>query len=166
MLKKFLTEFKEFAAKGNAIDMAVGVIVGATLGSVVNSLVKDILMPPIGLLLGRMDFSQLFVVLRDAADGAGHYSTLAAAQAAGATTLNIGLFVNTIVSFLITMFAIFLFMRMANNLRDKKVVTRTCPMCFMTGINIKAMKCPYCCSALTPVKPAMVVEIRNPKTGA
>jgi len=157
MFKKFLTEFKEFAEKGSAIDMAVGVIVGAAMGGVVNSLVKDVIMPPIGLLLGNVDFSQIFVVMKEGAGTPGPYASLAAASAAGATTLNIGLFVNSIVGFIITMFAIFLFVRVANKMRSSKVTTRSCPDCCMGNINVAATKCPYCCSALNPQK----VEVKE-----
>lgn len=154
MPSKFFKEFKSFASKGNAIDMAVGVITGAALTSVVNSLVKDVLMPPLGILLGDVDFSQFFIVLKGGAEGA-HYHTIAAAQAAGATTLNIGLFINACVSFLITMFAIFLFVRAVNKLRTPApvvVTTRDCPYCF-TKIDMRATKCPDCCSAVKPVTP-------------
>lgn len=146
----FLKEFKAFMEKGSAIDMAVGIIVGSVMTGVVNSLVKDIIMPPIGLLIGGVDFSQLFVVL---AGGNGqHFPTVEAAQAAGATTMNIGVFLNSIVSFLITMFAIFLFVRTVNKMRDKKpTTTRTCPYC-KTSINIAATKCPNCCSVVEPVE--------------
>lgn len=145
----FLKEFRAFVEKGSAIDMAVGIIVGSVMTGVVNSLVKDIIMPPIGLLIGGVDFSQLFVVL---AGGQGqHFATVEAAQAAGATTMNIGLFLNSIVSFLITMFAVFLFVRTVNKMRDKKPTnTRTCPYC-KTTINIAATKCPNCCSDVDPV---------------
>ncbi|MDE6571154.1 MAG: large conductance mechanosensitive channel protein MscL [Alphaproteobacteria bacterium] len=149
----FFKDFRAFMERGNAIDMAVGIIVGSVMTSVVNSLVKDIIMPPIGLLIGGVDFSQWFVVLRGGAAGV-HYPTVAAAQAAGATTLNIGVFLNTVVSFLVTMFAIFLFVRMMNKVRTKKpVTTRTCPYC-KTAINVAATKCPNCCSAVKPVQVA------------
>lgn len=152
--------FKEFAAfinRGSAIDMAVGIIVGSVMTSVVNSLVKDIIMPPIGLLIGGIDFSQFFVVLSGGEPGV-HYNTVAAAQAAGATTMNIGVFLNSIVSFLITMFAIFLFVRTVNKLRDKKPAnTRTCPYC-KTTISNAATKCPNCCSDVEPVETAPVQQ--------
>ncbi len=134
-------------------DMAVGIIVGSVMTSVVNSLVKDVIMPPIGLLIGGVDFSQWFIVLKGGVTGV-HYPTVAAAQAAGATTLNIGLFLNSVVSFLITMFAIFLFVRMMNKIRTQKpVTTRTCPYC-KTSINVAATKCPNCCSNVKPVEVA------------
>lgn len=154
-MAKLLKEFREFAEKGNAIDMAIGIIVGSVMTGVVNSLVKDVIMPPIGLLIGGVDFSQYFVVLAGGEDGA-HYATVAAAQAAGATTMNIGLFLNTIVSFLITMFAAFLIVRTVNKLRDKQAVTtRSCPYCQMS-ISMSATKCPHCCSDVEPqeIKPA------------
>lgn len=146
---KMLSEFRAFIDKGNAIDMAVGIIVGSVMTSVVNSLVKDIIMPPIGLLIGGVDFSQFFVVLSGGEPGA-HYTTVAAAQAAGATTMNIGVFLNSIVSFFITMFAIFLFVRTVNKMRDTKAVTmRPCPYC-KSSINVSATKCPFCCSDVEP----------------
>jgi large conductance mechanosensitive channel len=151
--KKFFSEFKEFAERGSAIDMAVGIIAGSAMTSVVNSLVKDLIMPPIGILLGGVDFSQFFVVLKHGAHTAGqHYATVAAAQSAGATTLNIGLFINSIVSFILTMFAIFILVKTLNKMRDKKITTRTCPYCCMKTVSVEATKCPYCCSALKPEK--------------
>ncbi len=152
-IKKLVKEFGSFIHRGNAIDMAVGIIVGSVMTSVVNSLVKDVLMPPIGLLIGGVDFSQWFFVLGGGEAGA-HYETIAAAQAAGATTLNLGLFLNSIVSFLITMFAIFLFVRTVNKARAKApVTTHACPYCKST-INNAATKCPFCCSAVEPVETA------------
>ncbi len=157
MAKKsnILKEFSTFVQRGNAIDMAVGIIVGSVMTSVVNSLVKDVLMPPIGLLIGGVDFSQLFVAL----DGSGaHYETIAAAQAAGVTTLNYGVFMNSVVSFFITMFAIFLFVRTMNKMRDKKPAnTHACPYC-TSSISNAATKCPFCCSDVEPVKTGDVQE--------
>jgi large conductance mechanosensitive channel len=148
---KMLSEFKAFINKGSAIDMAVGIIVGSVMTSVVNSLVKDIIMPPVGLLVGGIDFSQWFVVLGGGEAGA-HYNTMAAATAAGATTLNIGTFLNSIISFLITMFAIFIFVKIVNSARAKApVTTRACPYC-QQSISKLATKCPYCCSAVVPEK--------------
>ncbi|GHS99845.1 large-conductance mechanosensitive channel [Bacteroidia bacterium] len=156
MFKNFFAEFKDFAQKGSAIDMAVGVITGAAMNGVVNSLVKDIIMPPIGLLLGDMDLSAYFWVLSGGHDA--HFNTAAAAQAAGATTLNIGLFVNSLISFIITLFAIFMFVKMANKLRTPKAVTtRTCPYC-QTTISMAATKCPNCCSGVKPMKPVAAVD--------
>ncbi len=144
----FLKEFRAFIERGSAIDMAVGIIVGSVMTSVVNSLVKDIIMPPIGLLIGGVDFSQFFVVL---SGGNGqHFNTVEAAQAAGATTMNIGVFINSIISFLITMFAVFLIVRVVGKMRSKKpVTTRACPYC-KTSISKQACKCPNCCSDVEP----------------
>lgn len=154
MAGKFLKEFREFAERGNAIDMAIGIIVGSVMTGVVNSLVKDVIMPPIGLLIGGVDFSQWFFVL---AGGNGQtFNTIAEAQAAGATTLNLGVFLNTVISFIITMFAAFLIVRTVNKMKSKKAVTtRACPYC-KSSVDITATKCPHCCSALKAeeVKPA------------
>ncbi len=156
-VKKLVKEFGSFIQRGNAIDMAVGIIVGSVMTSVVNSLVKDVLMPPIGLLVGGVDFSQWFFVLGGGEAGA-TYETIAQAQAAGATTLNLGLFLNSIVSFLITMFAIFLFVRTVNKARAKApVTTHPCPYC-KSSINNAATKCPFCCSDVEPVETAAVGE--------
>ena len=150
-------EFSSFVQRGNAIDMAVGIIVGSVMTSVVNSLVKDVIMPPIGLLIGGVDFSQWFFVLGGGQVGA-TYETIAQAQAAGATTLNLGLFLNSVVSFFITMFAIFLFVRTMNKMRDKKPAnTHACPYCKST-INNSATKCAFCCSDVEPVETGAVVE--------
>ncbi|MBR2482699.1 MAG: large conductance mechanosensitive channel protein MscL [Alphaproteobacteria bacterium] len=151
-----LKEFRAFVERGNAIDMAVGIIVGSVMTGVVNSLVKDVIMPPIGLLIGGVDFSQWFFVLNNPSGG--HYETIAAAQAAGATTLNMGLFLNSVVSFFITMFAIFLFVRTVNKMRSKKPAnTHACPYCTMS-ISNSATKCPHCCSAVEPVKTGEVED--------
>ena len=150
-------EFSTFVQRGNAIDMAVGIIVGSVMTGVVNSLVKDVIMPPIGLLIGGVDFSQWFFVLGGGVADA-KYETIAQAQAAGATTLNLGLFLNSVVSFFITMFAIFLFVRTMNKMRDKKPAnTHACPYCQST-INNAATKCPFCCSKVDPVETGVVVE--------
>ncbi|MEZ5359376.1 MAG: large conductance mechanosensitive channel protein MscL [Candidatus Zixiibacteriota bacterium] len=144
-----MKEFKEFAVKGNVIDMAVGIIIGAAFGTIVKSLVSDVIMPPIGLLLGNVDFSNLFLVLKDAT-GPGGYATLAEAQAAGAVTLNYGLFINTIISFVIVAFSIFILVKNVNRLKKKEAeapapapTTKECPYCYST-IHIKATKCPQC----------------------
>jgi large conductance mechanosensitive channel len=144
----FFKEFRSFAERGNAIDMAIGIIVGSVMTSVVNSLVSDIIMPPLGLLIGGVDFSQIFFVI---SGGAGqHFNTIAEAQAAGATTINLGVFINTLISFVITMFAAFLIVRMVNKMKSKQAVTTTvCPYCKQT-VDITATKCPHCCSALIP----------------
>jgi large conductance mechanosensitive channel len=145
-------EFKEFAMRGNVIDMAVGIIVGAAFGGIVNSLVSDVIMPPIGLLLGNIDFSNFFLVLKEG-KVAGPYASVAAAKAAGAVSLNYGVFVNTIVSFLIVAFSVFLLVRSINKLRRKEEVpavaptTKECGYCF-TSIPIKATRCPNCTSEL------------------
>lgn len=151
-MKKFIKEFKEFALKGNVIDMAVGIIIGAAFGKVVNSVVTDIIMPPMGWLMGKVDFTNLYISL----SGNNDYPTLAAAQAAGETTINYGLFINTIINFIIVAFAVFLLIKFINKLRatvEKKeevveeATTKECPKCFST-INIKATKCPNCTSDL------------------
>ena len=157
---KFLSEFRTFIERGSAIDMAVGIIVGSVMTSMVNSLVKDIIMPPIGILMGNIDFSQFFVVLAGGTPGA-HYNTVAEAQAAGATTMNIGVFLNSVVSFFVTMFAIFLMVKIINKVRTK-TYTRACPYCKST-INAQASKCPNCCSAVTPenVVPAQPSDLEK-----
>ncbi len=111
-----LKEFKEFAVRGNVVDMAVGIIIGAAFGKIVESLVKDVIMPPIGLLLGKVDFSNLFVVMKQGAQ-AGPYLTVEAAQKAGAVTFNYGVFLNTVISFVIVAFAVFLLIRVINRLK-------------------------------------------------
>jgi large conductance mechanosensitive channel len=147
-----LKEFKEFAMRGNVVDMAVGVVIGAAFGAIVKSLVDDILMPILGLLLGNADFTNLFAVLREGSV-AGPYETLALAQEAGAVTLNYGLFINTIVSFIIVAFAIFLLIRSINRFqRDEEAppeepTTKECPFCF-SEISIQATRCPNCTSDL------------------
>lgn len=144
-----LKEFKEFAMRGNVIDMAVGIIIGAAFGTIIGTLVSDVLMPPIGLLLGNVDFSNLFMVLKEGKI-AGPYATVAAAKGAGAVTLNYGLFVNTVVNFLIVAFAIFFVVRGMNTLKKQKEVqptTKECPHCLST-IPIKATRCGHCTSEL------------------
>ena len=144
-----LKEFKEFAMRGSVVDMAVGIIIGAAFGTIIASLVSEVLMPPIGLLLGNMDFSNLFLVLKEGKT-AGPYATVAAAKAAGAVTLNYGLFVNTIVNFLIVAFAIFFLIRGMNALKKKEAAqptTKECPQCLLT-IPIKATRCGHCTSEL------------------
>lgn len=140
-----LKEFKEFAMRGNMLDLAVGVIIGAAFGGVVTSLVNDLLMPPLGRLVGRVDFSSLFVNLSDQ-----HYDSLAAAKAAGAPTLNYGNFLNTIINFIIVAFAVFLLVRAVNKWFPKPaapVTTKECPQCAMP-IPIQAKKCGHCTSAV------------------
>jgi large conductance mechanosensitive channel len=147
-------EFKEFAMRGNVVDMAVGIIIGGAFGTIVKSMVSDIIMPPIGLLLGGVDFSDLFVTLKAGADNAGPYATLADAQAAGAVTLNAGVFVNNVISFLIVAFAVFLLIKGMNSLKRKEEeapaaepTTKECAFCCST-IAIKASRCPACTSEL------------------
>jgi large conductance mechanosensitive channel len=147
-----LKEFKEFAIKGNAVDMAVGIIIGAAFSSIITSLVKDIVMPPISLLTGGLDWSNKFVVLRDA-PGGGVFTTAADAAKAGAITWNYGAFVTLIVNFLIVAFCIFLLVRAINNLRKPGAadpVSKECPFCSMT-IPIKATRCPHCTSEISNV---------------
>jgi large conductance mechanosensitive channel len=147
-------EFREFALKGNVLDMAVGIIIGAAFGAVVSSFVSDVLTPPIGLLLGNVDFSNLYVVLA-AGKVAGPYASLAQAQGAGAVTFNYGLFINRVISFLIVAFALFLIIRSMNRFKKRaeapapaaELVTKECPYCFTT-ISIKAVRCPHCTSEL------------------
>jgi large conductance mechanosensitive channel len=144
-----LEEFKKFALRGNVIDLAVGVIIGTAFGKIVSSLVSDIIMPPLGLLLGKVDFSNLFISLSGQ-----KYASLADAQAAGAATLNYGLFINNIINFIILAFVIFLMIRAINRLTVKKeqveeVTTRECPHC-LSSIPKKATRCPQCTSEVTP----------------
>jgi large conductance mechanosensitive channel len=142
----FVSEFKEFAMKGNVLDMAIGIIIGAAFGSVVNSLVKDIIMPPIGLILGKVDFTNLFISLSGV-----HYDTLAAAQAAGAPTINYGTFINTVISFLIVAFVVFLIVRRVNAMRSKPMPpapnTKECPYC-KESVSLAAVRCPHCTSEI------------------
>jgi len=148
-----LKEFKEFAMRGNVIDMAVGIVIGAAFGTIVKSLVSDIIMPPIGLLLGNVDFANLFAVLKQSETLAGPYASLADAQAAGAVTINYGVFINTIISFIVIAFAIFMVIRNMNKLKKKEEAppaeptTKDCPYC-LTSIPIKATRCPNCTSKL------------------
>jgi large conductance mechanosensitive channel len=142
-----LKEFKEFAMRGNVVDLAIGVIIGAAFGKIITSLVNDILMPPIGLLLGKVDFSNLFITL-----GGKKYTTLVQAQEAGSVTINIGVFLNTIIDFLIVALVIFLLIRQLNKLEKKdeepaEVTIKTCPYC-LTEIPVKATRCPACISDL------------------
>jgi large conductance mechanosensitive channel len=148
-----LKEFKEFAVKGNVVDMAVGIIIGAAFGSIVKSLVADIIMPPIGLLLGNVDFTDLFLTLKEGAQP-GPYATLAAAKEAGAVTVNAGVFANEIISFLIVGFAVFLLVKYLNKLKKSEpapapaaATTKNCPHC-ISDIPIKASRCPHCTSQL------------------
>lgn len=144
-------DFKAFVMRGNVVDMAVGIIIGAAFALIVSSLVKDIIMPPVGLALGGVDFSNLFVVLKDGKTP-GPYPTLADAQAASAVTINWGVFVNTIISFIIIALAVFLLVRLVMSMRRRSEApavptTKDCPYCF-TKIAIKATRCPSCTSEL------------------
>jgi len=148
-----MKEFREFAVKGNVVDMAVGIIIGAAFGTIVKSLVADVIMPPIGLLLGNVDFSNLFVVLKEGLT-VGPYASMVDAREAGAVTLNYGTFINTIVSFLIVAFAVFVLIKNINRLKKEEEVapaaiptTKECPHCFST-VHIKAVRCPNCTSSL------------------
>jgi large conductance mechanosensitive channel len=143
-----LKEFKDFIMRGNVIDMAVGIIIGAAFGSIVNSLVNDIIMPPIGKLLGGVDFANLFINL-----GPGKYTSLAEAQAAGAATINYGLFINALITFLIVAFVIFLIVRAVNRMRREAEeasaapTTKKCPEC-LSEIPIEARRCAFCASVV------------------
>lgn len=142
-----LKEFKEFAVKGNAVDLAVGVIMGAAFGAVVKSLVDDVIMPPIGALLGGMDFSQLFVVLKEGTPP-GPYASVAAATEAGAAALRYGVFINAAINFVIVAFAVFLLVKAINKLRaPAETTTKECPFC-LTEVPLAATKCPACTSML------------------
>ena len=147
-----LKEFKEFAMKGNVVDMAVGVIIGAAFGSIVKSLVEDVIMPPIGLLLGNVDFSNLFFIIKHGA-AAGPYASIVEARKAGAVTVNYGLFLNTIISFIIVAFTVFLLVKTINRLRRQEETpqeepqTKECPFCLL-AIPAKAVKCGHCTTEL------------------
>jgi large conductance mechanosensitive channel len=142
-------EFREFAMRGSVLDMAVGIIIGVAFGAIVSSLVADVLMPPFGLLLGKVDFTNLYILL----SGGGPYPSLAAAQAAGAVTLNYGLFINKIINFLIVAFALFMVIRNMNRMKKKSEApapaptTKDCPFC-ATAVPMKAIRCPHCTSEL------------------
>ncbi len=147
-----LKEFKDFAMRGNVVDMAVGIIIGGAFGLIVKSLVADVMMPPLGLLLGGVDFSELFVVVKEGTTAA-PYATLEAAKTAGAVTINYGLFVNTVISFVIVAFAIFMLIRALNKLKREEEAapaeptTKDCTFC-CTSVPIKATRCPHCTSQL------------------
>jgi large conductance mechanosensitive channel len=144
-----LQEFKQFAIRGNVIDMAVGIVIGLAFGKIVSSLVSDIIMPPIGQLMGNVDFSNLFITL-----GPGAFENLAAAQRAGAATINYGVFINTVLDFLIVAFAIFLLVKAINKLKREEPApapdTRQCPECLSSDIPIAARRCRHCTSELSP----------------
>ena len=147
MWRRFLNEFKEFAMRGNVLDMAVGIVIGAAFGKIVNSLVSDILLPPVGLLAGRVNLSNLFLSLNGR-----RYHTLEEARVAGAPTLNVGLFIDTIFNFLIVAFAVFLLVRGVNRMKRRQAevseppsASRACPHCLST-IPLKATRCAFCTS--------------------
>ena len=141
-----LKEFKEFIMRGNVLDLAVGIIIGGAFGKIVSSFVTDILMPPLGLIMGKVNFSDLFINLSSTA-----YPTVAAAKAAGAPTINYGLFINTIIDFVIVAFAIYLMITQVNRLQKKpeaaSPATKECPFC-ISAVPIKAVRCPHCTSNL------------------
>ncbi len=143
-------EFKEFAMRGNVVDMAVGIVIGAAFGTIIKSLVADVIMPPIGLLMGNVDFSSLFAVIKEGAT-AGPYATVEAAKAAGAVTINYGIFINTVVSFIIIAFSIFMVIKAMNSAKKKEEAapaeptTKECPHC-LSEIPIKATRCGHCTS--------------------
>ena len=142
-----LKDFKNFIMRGNVIDLAIGIIIGVAFSSIINSFVNDIIMPPIGLGLGKVDFSNLFAVLKQGSTP-GPYLSLAAAKAAGAVTLNYGIFLNTIISFLIISLVLFFIIKAMNKFKKKEAVAiKSCPFCF-SSINIKATRCPNCTSEL------------------
>ncbi len=143
-----LDEFKKFAMRGNVVDMAVGIVIGAAFGKIVSSLVKDVIMPPIGLLMGNVDFSSLFINLSDT-----EYESLKAAQEAGAATINYGLFINTVLDFIIIAFAIFMVIKALNKAKKKEeappaaATTKSCPEC-LSQVPIAAKRCAHCTSAI------------------
>jgi len=144
-----LKEFKEFALKGNMIDLAIGIIIGGAFGGVITSLVKDVIMPPVGALLGGADFSNLMWVIKEGAT-AGPYATPAAAAEAGAAVMSYGVFINTVINFLIVAFAVFMLVKAMNKLRkeqEEEVTTKECPFC-KSEIALAATKCPACTSSL------------------
>ncbi len=153
-MSNFLREFRDFAARGNVFDLAVGIVIGAAFGKITASFVKDIIMPPIGYLIGGIDFSEIYVNLTGT-----HYPNLAEATKAGAPTINVGVFVNTVIDFLIIAFAVFLLVRAVNRMKTKPPppaaapTSRDCPYCLST-IPIRATRCPHCTSELPAVEMA------------
>lgn len=147
-MKKILAEFKEFAMQGNVLDLAIGLIIGGAFGTIVTSLVNDILMPPVGLILGKVDFSNLYINMTDV-----DYASLAAAREAGAPTINYGLFLNAVINFIIVTLAIFLLVRAINRMKraqasvEVSAETKDCPYCY-SSIPVKATRCPQCTSQL------------------
>jgi large conductance mechanosensitive channel len=154
IINNFVNEFKKFISRGNVLDMAVGIIIGGAFTKIVNSLVADVIMPPLGIILGNIDFSNLFIVLKKGAVDAGPYVSLEAAKVAGANTLNVGFFINSIITFTIVAFTIFALLKVINKLKDEEkpeaplpITTKECPFC-CSSININAKKCPNCTSDL------------------
>ncbi len=150
-MKTMFAEFKKFALKGSVIDLAVGIIIGAAFNSIVQSLVNDVIMPPIGFLIGNVDFREFFIVL-----GRERFETLAEAQAAGVATINYGIFINALISFIIIAFSVFILVRIINRMRERQQeapkatkTMRPCPFC-MSDISRKATRCPNCTSKLDP----------------
>ena len=143
-IKSVFKEFKEFAVRGNVLDMSIGIIIGAAFGKIVTSLVNDILMPPLGLLLGRINFANLFVNLSDR-----NFASVEEAKRAGVATINYGLFINTVIDFLLVSFTIFMIVRQINRFQRKEdnKKTKNCPYCEMS-IPVNAARCPYCTSTL------------------
>lgn len=155
MFKNILKEFKKFAMRGNVLDMAVGIIIGAAFGKIVDSLVRDVIMPPLGILLGKVNFANLFVVLKNG-ELPPPYISIDAARKAGAVTMNIGDFLNTVVSFVIVAFAVFILVKAVNTLKDRlddepeensAPAVKECPYC-CSAIPVKAVKCPQCTADL------------------
>ena len=153
-LKRNLDEFKTFAVKGNVIDMAVGIIIGAAFGKIVDSMVKDIIMPPMGWLMGKVDFTNLYLTLPNYDGKIIDYPSLEAARAAGAVTINYGVFINTLISFVFVAFSVFLLIKAINKLKaaaikdcekQEEITTKSCPHCYST-IDIRATRCPNCTS--------------------
>ncbi|WP_269618609.1 large-conductance mechanosensitive channel protein MscL [Zhongshania sp. BJYM1] len=149
-----LNEFKKFAMRGNVVDMAVGIIIGGAFTTIVKSMVADIIMPPIGIMMGGVDFADLFVTIKEGTEVAGPYVNLAAAKAAGAVTINYGTFINTVISFIIVAFSVFMLIKGMNNMKRKEEeaapaepTTKECPHC-ISQIAIKATRCPSCTSEL------------------
>ena len=157
--KKELKEFKAFAIRGNVIDMAVGIIIGAAFGKIVDSMVNDVIMPPLGWLMGKVDFTNLYLTLPTKLDDLGnipHYASLEAAKAAGAVTINYGVFINTLISFVLVAFAVFLLIKGVNKLQaaakkeeatESAATQKACPRCF-SQIDIRATRCPHCTSEI------------------
>lgn len=155
-LKKNFEEFKTFAMRGNVIDMAVGIIIGASFGKIVDSMVKDIIMPPLGWLMGKVDFTNLYLTLPNSDGKIVSYPSLETAQSAGAVTINYGMFINNIISFILVAFSVFLMIKIINKLREtaltdcekqEEETTKQCPKCFST-IDKRATRCPNCTSEI------------------